>query len=113
MSENGDIVVALVGEDDGAEEATVKRFRRGPRGRVWLEPANDAYAPVESEFIRVLGKVTGGSFAAFEHRRTPDLRPALASMSDEEIAEMLELFGVTAPLQPPHKDARRDRHTRP
>lgn len=51
-AENGDIVAALV----EGEEATVKRLHR--RGsRVLLEPANPAYEPIESQDVRVLGKV--------------------------------------------------------
>ena len=38
---NGDIVVALVGEDESADEATVKRFFRDS-GSVRLQPENDA-----------------------------------------------------------------------
>jgi repressor LexA len=50
--ENGEIVVALV--DD---EATVKRWRRTETGVV-LEPANDAFTPIEVEGeVTVLGKV--------------------------------------------------------
>lgn len=57
-AENGDIVVALVGEHEGAEDATVKRFVR-ERGKVRLEPANPAYETIQSPYIAVLGKVTG------------------------------------------------------
>ena len=38
----GEIVVALVGEDD----ATVKRFYREPGGKVRLQPANSAMSPI-------------------------------------------------------------------
>src|SRR5207248_9536722 len=43
-AENGDIVVALAGEDETAEEATVKRFFRED-GRVRLQPENSAMEP--------------------------------------------------------------------
>jgi len=55
---NGDIVVALVGEDEAADEATVKRFFRED-GRVRLQPENDAYEPIYARHVQVLGKVTG------------------------------------------------------
>ena len=55
----GDIVVALVGEDDAAEEATVKTFRRERDGRVRLQPENRALAPLYPEHVTILGKVTG------------------------------------------------------
>src|SRR5438874_10346349 len=38
---DGEIVVALAGDDEGADEATVKRFFR-ESGRVRLQPENDA-----------------------------------------------------------------------
>lgn len=52
-AEDGQIVVALVGD-----EATVKRLRLA-RGRVELHPANDAYAPIvpEPHAVKVIGKV--------------------------------------------------------
>jgi repressor LexA len=49
---DGEIVAALL---DG-EEATVKRLSR-KGGRVRLLPENDAYAPIEADDVRVLGKV--------------------------------------------------------
>ncbi len=50
---NGEIVVALI--DD---EATVKRFFRED-GHVRLEPENDAFEPIISTEVQVLGKVVG------------------------------------------------------
>jgi len=55
---NGDIVVALAGEDEAADEATVKRFFRED-GRIRLQPENDALEPIYAEHVDVLGKVTG------------------------------------------------------
>ncbi|MFN2469667.1 MAG: transcriptional repressor LexA [Gaiellaceae bacterium] len=55
---NGDIVVALAGDDESAEEATVKRFYRKD-GRVRLQPENDALDPIYARHVQVLGKVTG------------------------------------------------------
>src|SRR5437588_2677349 len=55
---NGEIVVALVGEDEGANEATVKRFFREDR-RIRLQPENDALEPIYAGHIAILGKVTG------------------------------------------------------
>ncbi|GAA1920799.1 transcriptional repressor LexA [Nocardioides lentus] len=50
---NGDIVAAMI---DG--EATVKTFRRGDDGHLWLMPHNDAYEPIDGTHATVLGKVT-------------------------------------------------------
>ena len=55
---NGDIVVALAGEDESADEATVKRFFRED-GRVRLQPENDALEPIYAQHVQVLGKVIG------------------------------------------------------
>ncbi len=55
---DGDIVVALVGDDESAEEATVKRFFR-ERDRVRLQPENEAYEPIYASHVDVLGKVVG------------------------------------------------------
>jgi repressor LexA len=48
----GEIVAAMI---DG--EATVKTFSM-KNGKVWLLPANDAYAPIPGEKAEILGKVT-------------------------------------------------------
>jgi repressor LexA len=50
---NGDIVVALLGE-----EATVKRFFK-EKDHVRLQPANAAMEPILSTDVRVLGRVVG------------------------------------------------------
>ena len=55
---NGDIVVALVGDDESADEATVKRFVR-EGGRVLLVAENEAYPPIEARHVQILGKVKG------------------------------------------------------
>ena len=55
----GDVVVALVGEDEAADEATVKTFHRDPGGRIRLQPENSALEPVYPEHVQILGKVTG------------------------------------------------------
>ncbi len=55
---NGEIVVALAGDDEGAEEATVKRFFR-ESGRVRLQPENDALEPIYARHVAILGKVVG------------------------------------------------------
>jgi repressor LexA len=52
-AENGEIVVARI--DD---EATVKRFYREEEG-IRLQPENDAYRPIVSDEVRVLGRVVG------------------------------------------------------
>jgi repressor LexA len=55
---NGDIVVALAGDDESADEATVKRFFR-ENGRIRLQPENDALEPIYTTHVQVLGKVIG------------------------------------------------------
>ena len=49
---NGEIVVALLGE-----EATVKRLQR-KGGEIWLLPENENYQPIDGTNASVLGKVT-------------------------------------------------------
>jgi repressor LexA len=55
---DGDIVVALVGDDEAADEATVKTFYRED-GRVRLQPENAALQPIYADHVQVLGKVVG------------------------------------------------------
>ena len=43
---NGEIVVALAGDDESTDEATVKTFYRDPDGRVRLQPENSALEPI-------------------------------------------------------------------
>lgn len=56
---DGDVVVALVGDDETADEATVKTFHREAGGRVRLQPENSALAPLYPEHVEILGRVTG------------------------------------------------------
>ena len=55
---NGDIVVALVGDDESADEATVKTFYR-ENGRIRLQPENAALEPIYAAHVQILGKVVG------------------------------------------------------
>ena len=55
---DGEIVVALAGQDESADEATVKRFYR-EAGRVRLQPENDALEPIYADHVQILGTVTG------------------------------------------------------
>ncbi len=55
---NGEIVVALAGDDESVDEATVKRFFR-ENGRVRLQPENDALEPIYARHVQILGRVTG------------------------------------------------------
>ena len=55
----GEIVVALVGDDESADEATVKTFYREQDGRIRLQPENATLQPLFPEHVEVLGKVTG------------------------------------------------------
>ena len=49
---NGEIVVALIGE-----EATVKRLNR-KNGEIWLMPENPDYQPIDGREATILGKVS-------------------------------------------------------
>jgi repressor LexA len=55
---NGEIVVALAGDDETADEATVKTFYR-EAGRIRLQPENDALEPIYANHVEILGRVTG------------------------------------------------------
>src|SRR4051794_20720515 len=55
---NGEIVVALAGDDDGADEATVKTFYRED-GRIRLQPENSALEPIFARHVQILGRVVG------------------------------------------------------
>lgn len=55
---NGDIVVALAGDDESADEATVKRFFRED-GRVRLQPENASMEPIYARHVQILGRVVG------------------------------------------------------
>jgi repressor LexA len=55
---NGDIVVALAGDDESADEATVKTFFRED-GRVRLQPENASLEPIYATHVQILGKVVG------------------------------------------------------
>jgi len=55
---NGEIVVALAGQDESADEATVKTFYRED-GRIRLQPENAALAPIYAEHVLILGRVVG------------------------------------------------------
>jgi repressor LexA len=55
---NGEIVVALAGEDESADEATVKTFYR-ENGRVRLQPENASMQPIYATHVQILGRVVG------------------------------------------------------
>jgi repressor LexA len=55
---DGEIVVALAGEDEAADEATVKRFFR-EKGRIRLQPENKSLDPLYPAHVQILGKVIG------------------------------------------------------
>ena len=57
-AQNGDVVVALLGDDESTDEATVKTFYR-ESGRVRLQPENSALQPIYADHVQVLGKVIG------------------------------------------------------
>jgi repressor LexA len=55
---NGEIVVALAGDDESADEATVKTFYR-ESGRVRLQPENQTMEPIYAQHVQILGRVVG------------------------------------------------------
>ena len=55
---NGEIVVALAGDDESADEATVKTFYR-EGGRVRLQPENASMEPIYAQHVQILGRVVG------------------------------------------------------
>jgi repressor LexA len=55
---NGEIVVALAGDDESADEATVKTFYR-EQGRVRLQPENASIEPIYAAHVQILGRVVG------------------------------------------------------
>jgi repressor LexA len=55
---NGEIVVALAGDDETADEATVKRFFK-EGNRIRLQPENSALEPIYANHVQILGKVVG------------------------------------------------------
>jgi repressor LexA len=55
---NGEIVAALMGDDESANEATVKRFYRDGT-RVRLQPENDDLDAMFPDYVQILGKVVG------------------------------------------------------
>jgi repressor LexA len=55
---NGEIVVALAGDDETTDEATVKTFYRED-GRIRLQPENAALEPIYAQHVEILGKVVG------------------------------------------------------
>jgi repressor LexA len=56
---DGEIVVAIVGQEDQAEaEATVKRYFR-ERDHIRLEPENENFEPIRSPDVKIAGRVIG------------------------------------------------------
>ena len=55
---NGEIVVALAGADESADEATVKTFYK-EKGRVRLQPENASMEPIYAAHVQVIGRVVG------------------------------------------------------
>jgi repressor LexA len=55
---NGEIVVAIAGDDEAADEATVKTFYR-ENGRVRLQPENASLEPIYAKHVQILGRVVG------------------------------------------------------
>jgi repressor LexA len=55
---NGEIVVALAGDDESTDEATVKTFYREGK-RIRLQPENASLEPIYARHVQILGRVVG------------------------------------------------------
>jgi len=55
---NGEIVVALAGDDESFDEATVKTFYR-EKDRIRLQPENSSMEPIYAPHVQVIGRVVG------------------------------------------------------
>jgi repressor LexA len=55
-ADDGDIVAALIDEEDEEAGATVKTLQH-VNGHVWLMPQNAAYKPIPGDHCRLMGKV--------------------------------------------------------
>jgi repressor LexA len=55
---NGEIVVALAGDDESADEATVKTFYK-EKGGIRLQPENSTMEPIRAQHVQILGRVVG------------------------------------------------------
>jgi repressor LexA len=55
---NGEIVACLAGDDESADEATVKTYYR-EADRIRLQPENSALEPIYAEYVQILGRVVG------------------------------------------------------
>ena len=55
---DGEIVVAILGEDDAEAEATVKRYFR-ERDHIRLEPENEDFEPIRTPDVTIAGRVIG------------------------------------------------------
>jgi repressor LexA len=55
---NGEIVVALAGDDESVDEATVKTFYR-EADRIRLQPENASMEPIYANHVTILGRVVG------------------------------------------------------
>jgi repressor LexA len=55
---NGEIVVALAGDDESLDSATVKTFYRED-GRIRLQPENETMEPIYAPYVQILGRVVG------------------------------------------------------
>lgn len=55
---SGEIVVALAGDDESLDEATVKTFYR-EGDRIRLQPENSSMEPIYAPFVQIIGRVVG------------------------------------------------------
>ena len=96
---NGDIVVALVGDDESADEATVKTFYR-ETDRVRLQPENDALEPIYADARPDPGQGRQGCSGACERRvPQPHARPGADRDRPRREPRVPRLRRVPAPCE--------------
>ena len=93
---NGDIVVALAGDDETADEATVKTFYR-EGGRIRLQPENAALEPIYAATCRSSARSWGCSGSYDDARpAAPDARAGAAGTPARRLARVPGVRGVRA-----------------
>ncbi len=95
---NGDIVVALAGDDESADEATVKTFYR-ENGRVRLQPENAALEPIYARHVQILGQGRGGLPGAMNGvaSAAPDARAGAVRAAARRLARVPGVRRVRPP----------------
>ena len=98
---NGDIVVALAGDDETADEATVKTFYK-EKGRIRLQPENAAlepiYAALRADSRQSRGGLPGALSGVAPLHRT--LEQELLRLAPRRVARVPGVRGVRAARGP-------------